>query len=283
MQVLGHGQAERAVQQDLARGVVGQVLAAHHVRDALGMVVHDHRQLVGEMAIGALQHEVAHLGRHVLLLRPEPAVAPGHQCPGIGHAKALGQRHTTLEPVAAGAGIHPLAVPRRQAAQARQRFLHLLARAAAGVGVRGGGELVECARVVAQALGLVLRRFVGHESTCLQLLQDHPIGAGRTACRVEVFDAHQPAPATALVPGPRVEPAGQRGNEGARMQGAGGGGREAAGVGRGGGAHPMVSASERPDRNASSTRWPMHQSPHTPRRTRASQRWLLPRGLSVCA
>ena len=76
VQVARRGQRQRALQQDLARRVVGQVLAAHHVGDALLGVVHHHGQLVGEQAVGALEHEVAHLLRHVLLLFAEPAVGP---------------------------------------------------------------------------------------------------------------------------------------------------------------------------------------------------------------
>jgi hypothetical protein len=75
------GRPSAALQQDLARGVVGQVLAAHHVGDALRGVVHHHRQLVGPQAVGAVEHEVAHLVRHVLLLRAQAAVGPGDRLP----------------------------------------------------------------------------------------------------------------------------------------------------------------------------------------------------------
>ena len=59
VQVARRRQAQRALQVDLARGVVGQVLAAHDVGDALRRVVDDHRELVGPQAVGALEHEVA--------------------------------------------------------------------------------------------------------------------------------------------------------------------------------------------------------------------------------
>ena len=45
VQVARHRQAERTLQQDLARGGVEQVGAAHHVGDALVGVVDHHRQL----------------------------------------------------------------------------------------------------------------------------------------------------------------------------------------------------------------------------------------------
>jgi cobalamin biosynthesis protein CbiG len=88
-----------ALQQDLARRVVGQVLAAHHVGDALRRVVDHHRQLVGGLAVGAAQHEVADLVRHVLLLRPEPAVAPvdRHRLPSLVAAQPPGARRLAAQ------------------------------------------------------------------------------------------------------------------------------------------------------------------------------------------
>ena len=76
------------------------------------------------------------------------------------------------------------------------------------------------------------------------------------------------APATGRR-GARIEPAGQRRHQRARVQRAGGRGREAADgmslAPMGFSAHESTaSASSRPDTNASSTRWPRHQSPHTP-------------------
>ena len=79
VQVAGGWHAQGALQQDLARRVVGQVFAAHHVRDALVCIVHHHGQLVGPQAIGAAQHKVAHLTGHVLVLRAPSPVLPG-QC-----------------------------------------------------------------------------------------------------------------------------------------------------------------------------------------------------------
>ena len=50
---------KRQLQQDLARGAVGEVLAADDVGDALLGVVDDDGELVGEDTVGALEHEVA--------------------------------------------------------------------------------------------------------------------------------------------------------------------------------------------------------------------------------
>ena len=76
MQVRGRRQAEQTLQVDLARGVVGEVFAAHHVRDALGRIVDDHRELVRPQAVRAAQHEVADRAAEVLPLRAESPVGP---------------------------------------------------------------------------------------------------------------------------------------------------------------------------------------------------------------
>ena len=76
MQVGGRGQAQGTLQQDLARGVVGQVFAAHHIGDALVGVVHHHGELVGPEPIGPAQDEITHRLFHVLLLQTQAAVLP---------------------------------------------------------------------------------------------------------------------------------------------------------------------------------------------------------------
>ena len=53
------GQAERALQQDLARRGIEQVGAAHDVGDALRGIVDHHGQLVGPETVGAREHEIA--------------------------------------------------------------------------------------------------------------------------------------------------------------------------------------------------------------------------------
>jgi hypothetical protein len=65
--VAWHRQAQCLLQQDLPRGGVEQVGAAHHFGHALCGVIDHHGQLVGPAAIRTAQHEVADLGMHVLL------------------------------------------------------------------------------------------------------------------------------------------------------------------------------------------------------------------------
>jgi hypothetical protein len=70
VQVGGGGQAQQALEQDLAWCGVQQVGTAHHVGDALVGVVHHHGQLVGIKAVGAADNEIPHLPGHVLADAP---------------------------------------------------------------------------------------------------------------------------------------------------------------------------------------------------------------------
>ena len=76
MHVARSWKAQGTLEQDLACGVVGQVRATHDVGDALRSVVYHHGELVSPQTVGTVQHEVAHLLRHVLVLSPEKAVLP---------------------------------------------------------------------------------------------------------------------------------------------------------------------------------------------------------------
>ena len=50
---------KRLVERYLPAGGIQQVVAAHHLGDAGGKVVDNHRKLVGNQAIGATNHEIA--------------------------------------------------------------------------------------------------------------------------------------------------------------------------------------------------------------------------------
>ena len=76
VQVLRRRHFQCTLQQDLARRVIHQVRAPHHVGDALCRIVHHHGQLVGKAAIGASEHEVADLGADILLLCTEAPIMP---------------------------------------------------------------------------------------------------------------------------------------------------------------------------------------------------------------
>ena len=66
MQIARRCHAQGLLQHQLARGGVEQVRPAHHIGDALRRIVDHHRQLVGPVAVGTAQHDIAHLGVHIL-------------------------------------------------------------------------------------------------------------------------------------------------------------------------------------------------------------------------
>ena len=66
-------QPERPREPELARGGVGEVGAAHDLLDALLGVVDDHREVVGERAVAAPDHEVVD---HALDPAQEPVLEP---------------------------------------------------------------------------------------------------------------------------------------------------------------------------------------------------------------
>ena len=67
MRMIRRGQAQRALQQDLARGGIKQVSPTHHVGDALRGVIHDHCQLIRPKSVCTTQDEVADVDIDALL------------------------------------------------------------------------------------------------------------------------------------------------------------------------------------------------------------------------
>ena len=226
---------QRALQPDLARRVVGQVFAAHHVGDALRRVVHHHRQLVGPEA----RRRASAQNRRPRRPRPGTAVRgvcrsraacrPGRAGPpGAGRQAA---QAAALGP--AGTRVDGRVVALAGQARRRQDGLDVLARAGAGVGGCRSDQASERGRVQRIAPRLPDHGLVTEQAAARKLPQDHQVGAGHAAGRVHIFDAHDPGAAV----GPSVEPARQRSDQRARMQRSGGRGRKAPAVGGQGGPH----------------------------------------------
>ena len=82
--------AEQALHHDLAGRRIEQVSPPHHFAHPRLRVIHHHRKLVGKQAIGTQQHEITHIGGHILFdqaLHPVLETDPtrGHpQAPGTG-------------------------------------------------------------------------------------------------------------------------------------------------------------------------------------------------------
>ena len=226
VQIARCGQPEGRLQLNLPRRVVGQVLAAHHVADALRGIVHHHGQLVGPQPVGTAQGKVADLLLHILRLRAQAPVCPVERA--RLRQKTPGPGWLALQAVAAGAGVDQLAMTRARMPSGRQRQRDVLPRAAAGVGAALSDELLQRSLVERAAGRLVQRRFVRPQAAGGQLRHDGGVGTGHATRHVHVFDAQQPASAVR----PRVQPTGQRRHQRAGVQRTGGRGGEAAGIGR---------------------------------------------------
>ena len=64
--VLGSRESEGALNQNLARGRFEEVATSHHLADSLFGVVHHRGKVVGDDAVRAQHHEIAHLGLQAL-------------------------------------------------------------------------------------------------------------------------------------------------------------------------------------------------------------------------
>ena len=152
VQIAGRDQPQGTLQVDLARGVVGQVGAAHDVGHALGRVVHHHCHLVGPQAVGTPQHKVAHCLAQVLLLRTQAAVAPeDHRVvtPGVRRsqtdrpANLANPAELAMHAGAAGAGVDRVAKAAWRATGASQCRRDVGAAAGAGVGQASGQQTLQ--------------------------------------------------------------------------------------------------------------------------------------------
>lgn len=99
--------------------------------------------------------------------------------------------------------------------------------AAAGIGLARGDELVERLLIQRAAPRLVRRRLVREQPTGSELFKKGLVGASNAARRVDIFNADEPTASVRT----GIEPAGQRGNQRARMQRTGRRGRKSASIG----------------------------------------------------
>jgi drug/metabolite transporter (DMT)-like permease len=86
VRIARRGEGQQALQQDLPWGGGEEVGAAHHVGDTLLEVVHHHRKLVGEVAVRAPHHEIAHFPAQMLLYPSLEQVVEGDH--GVLHPHA---------------------------------------------------------------------------------------------------------------------------------------------------------------------------------------------------
>ena len=192
MGIVRGGEAEAALQPDLARGGHEQILPAHDVGDALFGVVGHHGELVGPQAVGAQEDEIADVAGEVLYITADDAVGEGdgfigHAQPPGGHsAGGFGRRGG--EPCT-GAVVN-------EAVHALPRLgMPLFAAAIAGVGEAALLQAVQGGAVEMVAAALVGHFAVPFKAECFEGAQDMGGSTGHFARRVEIFHPHQPAPA----------------------------------------------------------------------------------------
>lgn len=135
------------------------------------------------------------------------------QAPGAGGAAAQAAAFR-----AAGAGVGQFMAAAGGVALCGMGAGDVAAGAGAGVGQALFAQLLQGLLVQLAACGLPAGGFVGCEAAGAELLDDEPVCAGHAAGCVNVFDAQQPAATVCAC----VQPAGEGGDEGAGMQGAGG-------------------------------------------------------------
>ena len=193
-------EAERPIEQDLARRVRDVILAADHVRHLHQRIVDHDREVVLRAAVGADDDRIADdvgveghvaadeiLERHVDVLGH--AEADDGALAGVETAPGLIRRQ-----VAAGAVVH------RRTAGGEIRaaiVLELLRRAEAVVGLAAGEQLVGVRGVEVQPLRLAVGAgraadvgpLVPLEAEPAQVLQDAVLGLFRRSLGVGVFDA----------------------------------------------------------------------------------------------
>src|SRR6185503_10012657 len=207
----------------------------------LGIVDHD-RELIGELAVGAQQHEVPDAALQRLALRALHPIAIDDLFGARSQSQGARLPSRRQAP-AAGARKDMPAVDR----EPERRIGHLAPRARAPVGARA--QVLERAQVERRAAALVDDFAVPGETKPLERVQDLRRRARQVARRVEILDAHQPAAARRA----RVEPARERGNERPEMQRTGGRGREPADVHGVYRVHCPLFSARRKDRTAVAT------------------------------
>ncbi len=151
-----------------------------------------------------------------------------------------------------------------------------------GVSKFGIDQALQGLLIGGAALRLPPRGLIAVQPDVGELLQYAVAGLATASCGVDVFHAYQPAPAVRA----RIQPAGKGRHHRAGVQGPRRRRSEAAHIVHGAACsmcQAAASASSSPEMKASSTRWPRHQSPHSPSDSSAFQTWLKPSGSCVCA
>lgn len=196
MRIARRRQTERALQLNLPGGAFQEIRAAHHVGNLLCAIVNNHRQLIGNDAVAAPDHDVAETAQRKLACTLQ-TIFEAHGL-GIGDSKTQGSRTLGRGAVAAGTGI-----------SARLKLTTRAPCAHAAVGQSEALQLRDGVSKQVAAPALILNLAIPLKSEPLEGAQNL-VGAARLHARgIEILDAQQPA---ATLPA-RIEVAAEGGNQ----------------------------------------------------------------------
>ncbi len=254
MCVLGSGQTQCGLQGHLTRSAAQKIGTAYDVRDVLGSIVDDDRQLIRKQTVTPTDHEVTRIAGKIRGLQslqlvgecdrsgrdPEPDGGRSVRCP-----------HSVATPT----GVVQLV---RLVVVRRLRSLQLGPAARAGERMTGGDEPVQGNLIRCVTLALFDDGPGPLKAERRKRCDDLLGAAGYFARRIEIFDSQQPVAADVT----RIEITGSRCDERPEVQRAGRRRCETAavfGIDR-----PCLIYSDRPDRR---TAFPDVRGAPAPRRT----------------
>jgi len=218
MCVLGSGQTQCSLQGDLARSAAQKVGATYDMRDFLGGIVDDDRQLICKQTVAPADDEVTRIKGK---LRGLQSLQPVHERNRAGCYQKTDRRRTVRSP-------HAVATPTKveqlvgRVAAGRLRCLQLSSTARAGESAASAEQLVERRSLECVTLALSADRPGPLEAERRECRDDLVGAAGHFARGIEIFDSQQPVAADAA----RLEITCSRCYERAEVQRPGGRGRE---------------------------------------------------------
>src|SRR6185436_19033178 len=213
MCVHGSGQTQCGLQGYLARSAAQEVGTAYYVRDILGSIVDDDRQLICKQTVAPTDHEVTRIAGKIRGLQslqlvcecdragrdPEPDGGRSVRCP-----------HTVATPTRVVQLV-------RLVVAGRLRGLQLGPAAGTGERVTGGDEPVESSLISCVTLALFDDGPGPLKAERRKRCDDLLGAAGHFARRIEIFDSQQPVAADVTC----IEITGSRCNERPEVQRAG--------------------------------------------------------------
>src|SRR5574344_2775569 len=205
VQPTGLGSPQQSVEGNLPDRRLNQIGAAHHLRDAAIGIIDHHGQVIGEQAIAPFEDKILFRQRLGHLNVAESLIVKAIHW--VAHAQA----HAALF----GGQPQGTTVAIVEAAEA----LNAGPAAVAVIGQTAAMKFIEYRLIAGMAPDLVYHGFIPLQAVGLWGAEDAIGGARDFARRIQILDAYQPT--TLLAAGLQITADG--GDQGAKMQGSGGG------------------------------------------------------------